>query len=68
METLINEKKIKQIFKEAFIEAIEEKQNFFHDMIVEAIEDIALGRLIQEGQNSGEASRKEVFDILENKK
>lgn len=65
MQTLIDDSKLKQLLKEAFIEAIEEKRNIFHDLIVEAVEDIALVRAIQEGENTETASKKEVFNMLE---
>ena len=65
MQTVMDEGKLKQVFKEALVEMLEEKQNLFHDIVVEAMEDIALSRAIQEGQGSGKATKKEVFDILE---
>lgn len=65
MQTLIDDEKLKQLLKEAFIEAIEEKRNIFHDLIVDSVEDIALVRAIQEGENTKSASNKEVFNTLE---
>jgi len=67
METLIDDKKIKDLFKQAIIEAIEEKKEAVHDLLVEVMEDIALVRAIQDGENSGPASRDEIFQILEAK-
>jgi len=67
METLIDEKKIKDLFKQAIIEAIEEKKEAVHDLLVEVMEDIAMVRAIQDGENSGPASRDEIFQILEAK-
>ena len=67
METLIDDKKIKELFKQAIIEAIEEKKDVVHDLLVEVIEDIAMVRAIQDGENSGTASRDDVFKILEGK-
>ena len=65
MQTLIDDSKLKQLLKEAFIEAIEEKRNIFHDLIVDAVEDIAIVRAIQEGENTETVSKKEVFNLLE---
>ena len=59
--------KIKELFKEAIIEAIEEKKDVVHDLLVEAMEDLAMIRAIQEGEDDESASRQEVFDILEGK-
>ena len=65
MQTVMDEDRLKQVFKEALVEMLEEKQNLFHDIVVEAMEDIALSRAIQKGQKSGTATKKEVFNILE---
>ena len=65
METLIDDKKIKDLFKQAIIEAIEEKKDVVHELLIEVMEDIALVRAIQDGENSGPASRDEIFQILE---
>ncbi|MCP4670376.1 MAG: hypothetical protein GY857_03610 [Desulfobacula sp.] len=65
MQTVMDEGRLKQVFKEALVEMLEEKQNLFHDIVVDAMEDIALSRAINKGQKSGTATKKEVFDILE---
>lgn len=44
MQTVMDESRLKQVFKEALAEMLEEKQNIFHDIIVDAMEDIALSR------------------------
>jgi hypothetical protein len=65
MQTLIDDSKLKQLLKDAFIEAIEEKRNVFYELIVDAIEDIAIGRAIREGEDSKTVSNQEIFSILE---
>ena len=65
MQTQIDESKLKQILKEALIEALEEKKDVFHELIVEAIEDIGMINAIREGQSTETVSKQEVFDILE---
>ena len=65
MQTQLDEGKLKQILKEALIEALEEKKDVFHELIVEAIEDIGLINAIREGQNTETVSKQEIFDILE---
>ncbi|MCJ7540924.1 MAG: hypothetical protein MUO88_14815 [Desulfobacterales bacterium] len=65
MQTLIDDSKLKQLLKEALIEAIEEKKNVFYDLIVDAVEDIAIVRAIQEGENTETISKQEIFNILE---
>ena len=64
MEALIDDNKIKNISKQAIIEAIEEKKEVVHDIFMEAMEDLAMVRAIEEGESSGDATRDEIFDIL----
>lgn len=54
-----------KFFKQAIIEAIEEKKDVVHNLLVDAMEDIAMIRAIQEGENTDSVSKKEIFDILE---
>jgi signal transduction histidine kinase len=61
----VAEGKIKQLMKEALIEALQEQRGVFHDLIIEAIEDIALTNAIRQGVGTNSVSRNEVFDILE---
>jgi len=67
METLIDDSKIKDLFKQAIIEAIEEKKQVVYDLLVEVMEDIAMVRAIEDGENSGMVSRDDIFQILEGK-
>jgi len=64
METLVNDDKLKELLKQAIIEVIEEKREAVHDILVEAMEDVALIRAIKEGEDSGSADREEIFGIL----
>ena len=65
MQTKIDEGRLKQILKEALIETLEEKKDVFHELITEAIEEIALTNAIREGQRTETVSKQEVLDILE---
>jgi hypothetical protein len=51
--------------KAAILEVIQERRDFFQDLIAEAVEDIALMRAIDEGIESESVSRDEIFEILE---
>ncbi len=64
MQPLIDDSKIKQLMKEAFIEALQEQKGILHDLVVEAIEDIAMANAIRKGADSKTVSKKEIFDIL----
>lgn len=65
MQTLIDDSKLKQLLKEAFIEALEEKKNIFQELIIEAMEDIALVHAIKDGEGSETVTKEEVSNILE---
>jgi hypothetical protein len=64
MQALIDEGRIKQLMKEAIAEALQEQKGILHDLVVEAVEDIALANAIREGASSSLVSKKEIFDIL----
>lgn len=65
MEDFITDNgKLKEVFKQAIIEAMEEKKDLFHDLLVEAMEDLGMIRAIQQGEDSETASRDEVFNLL----
>ena len=65
MQTQIDENKLKIILKEALIEALEEKRDIFHELIIEAIEDIGMINAIREGDNTETVRKQKIFDILE---
>ena len=68
MEQLsIDEKKLKNLLKETLIEVIDQKRDMFHDIVAEAIEDIALTNAIKEGESTESISREEIFNIIKNK-
>ena len=60
-----DDKKLKELFKTALLEVWEERKELLRDLIEETMEDIALARAIEQGRRTGEASRSEVFSILE---
>lgn len=61
----VDEEKLKRLFKTALVEVLEERKDILREIIEETIEDIALARAIEQGQQTGEASRSEVISILE---
>ena len=65
MQTDIDESRLKQVFKEALLETLAERKFLFRDLIIEAMEDIALNRAISEGEKTETVSKKEIFNILE---
>lgn len=67
MEAITDSGKLKEIFKQAIIEAMEEKKDVVHDLLVDAMEDLAMIHAVQQGEKTGAASRDEVFNILAGK-
>ncbi len=67
MESVTDSGKLKELFKQAIIEAMEEKRDLVHDLLVEAMEDLAMIRAIQDGEESVPVSREDVFHLLEGK-
>lgn len=65
MQIVFDEGKLKQVFKEAIIEMLEEKKNLFQGIIFEAMTDIALTNAIREGESTESISKKEILNILE---
>ena len=63
--TLIDEAKLKEALKAALIEILEERKDLVREVLEEALEDIALARAIEEGEQSELVTRDEVFDALE---
>ena len=57
MQTEMNATELKQVFKQALIETFEEKTDLFHDIITEALGDIALSRAISEGEDTEKVSK-----------
>jgi spore coat polysaccharide biosynthesis protein SpsF (cytidylyltransferase family) len=67
MEITADSSKLKEIFKQAIIEAIEEKKDLVHDLLVDAMEDLAMIHAIQEGEKTETVNRDEVFGLLAGK-
>jgi hypothetical protein len=65
MEIQTNNEQLKDIVKAALIEVLEERQELLRDAINRALEDIALARAIEEGNETELINRSEVFGILE---
>ena len=67
MEQITDSGKLKELFKQAIIEAMTEKKDVVHDLLVEAMEDLAMIHAIQEGEETEPVSRDVVFGILQGK-
>jgi len=64
-QMVLEESRIKELFKQALLEVLEERGDLFYDLVVEAIEDIAMVRAIREGEETELVGREEVERVLE---
>ncbi|UKO97560.1 hypothetical protein [Nostoc sp. UHCC 0870] len=67
-EINLDEIKLKEIFKKAIVEVIQEQKEVISDLMAEIMEDIALETAIKEGENTEIVSREAIFKILDKKK
>lgn len=63
--TTLDETQIKNLFKQAFEEVLQERKDLLYELVVEIMEDFALLRAIKEGEGTAPVGREEVFQVLE---
>ncbi|MBA2703203.1 MAG: hypothetical protein H0U60_05045 [Blastocatellia bacterium] len=59
------DEKFKELVKAALIDVLEERRDLVKDILVEAIEDMALGKAIAQGLGSDPIPRNEILELLE---
>ena len=62
--TLSDETRLKALLKEALVEVLEQRREWFSTLVAEALEDIALVQAIKEGEATEIVSRDEIFELL----
>lgn len=65
MEATIDETKLKQLVKEALIDLLDERREFLSELLIEAMEDTAMIRAIQEGEQSPLVDKEEILRQLD---
>lgn len=60
-----NDEQIKEAFKSAIVEVLQERKDLIREIIDEIIEDATFARAIDEGAPSPKVSREQVFELLE---
>ncbi len=63
-EVTLSAEQLKTLLKVAIIEILQEQKEVFTDLIIEAMEDIALAKAIEEGESTEIVSREAIFNIL----
>lgn len=64
MEASLEDAKFKALLKETLVELLEERREEFSELLLEALEDLALSRAIREGENTGFVDKKEILKII----
>ena len=62
---LVEEDRLKELLKGALIEVLEERGDLVRELIEEAIEDMAMVRALEEGEQTPRINREDVFRLLE---
>jgi hypothetical protein len=65
MEICVDETKLKELMKQAFVDALEDRKELLYEVLSDVIEDMALARAIEEGEATADVSLQEVLDILQ---
>ncbi|MBT9149608.1 MAG: hypothetical protein AAGB97_07985 [Dehalococcoidia bacterium] len=61
----LDETQIKELFKQAFVELLQERRDLVYELFAEIVEDFALVSAIKEGEGTAPVHREEVFQVLE---
>jgi hypothetical protein len=64
MAASLDDAKIKALLKETLVELLEERREEFSELLLEALEDLALSRAIREGEGTGLVDKKEILQII----
>ena len=62
--TALEERRIKNLLKDAVVEVLKERHDLLRDALQESLEDLAMLRAVQEGEKSPLTTRKRVFQRL----
>jgi hypothetical protein len=62
--TETDETRLKALLKEALVEVLDQRREWFSALLIEALEDLALIQAIKEGEQTEVVSRDEIFALL----
>ena len=63
MQQITNDNQLKEVFKQALAELLQERRDLLYDVFTEVLEDIALANAIKEGEKTEIVSREQVFKL-----
>jgi hypothetical protein len=65
MATVIeSDERLKEVFKSAIVEVLQERQELVREILGDIIEDIAFSKAIAEGEQTPRVNRESVFEVL----
>ena len=65
MELTVSDEKMKDFMKEIMTEMIKERKDFFYEIILEAMEEVALADAIMEGRKDEFVNEDRILEVLE---
>lgn len=65
MELLLDDIKTKELLTEIMIELMQSKREFFHEIVLEALEEVSLANAIVEGRKNDFVEENEIFALLD---
>ena len=65
MEIALDDTKTKELLKEIVIELVKDKRELFYEIIMEALEEIALANAIKEGRQNDFVDENKILVLLE---
>jgi hypothetical protein len=65
VQATLTETEVKELFKQATAEVLQEQRELLYEVFWEALEDIALAQAIRQGEGTPTVSRETIFRTLE---
>jgi hypothetical protein len=67
MELTISDEKTKELLTEIIVELIKTKRDLFHEILLEALEEVGLANAIIEGRKNDFVAEEKIFSLLDGK-
>lgn len=64
MDSSLDDARLKSLLKETLVELLEERREEFSELLLEALEDLALSRAIKEGEGTRFVDQKAILKII----
>ncbi|HOS79804.1 MAG TPA: hypothetical protein PLJ24_06035 [Anaerolineae bacterium] len=64
MELTLNEEQARSLLKEVMLELLQEKRDWFFEIVVEALEEIGLANAIQAGRQNEFVDEQQIMALL----